>query len=394
MTSPAPPSPRPPSRSRSDDFLDLVRRGRRGRLKLYVGFAAGVGKTCRMLEEAQALRAKGVDVVVGFVETHGRADTEARIAGLEVIPRLRVEHRGLTVEEMDLDAILRRMPEVCVIDEIPHTNLPGSKHLRRFEDVEEILDAGVHVIAALNVQHVESLVDLVRGVTGVTVRETVPDAFLRLADQIVNVDLSAEDLLERIRAGKVYPQDRVPTALGAFFTQENLAALREMALREVADTLGRAAPQHSGEAAAAAAARNVSARVLVCLSSASPRAGPMLRRAARIAGRLNTSWFAIHVETPSEAPDRIDAEAQRKLIRSVDLARELGAEVAVIRSRDPVAAVVDFARSHGVAHVIVGRSGKPAWLRTFRPTFVDRLLAEAHDLDVHVVAADLPEDAK
>lgn len=383
----------PPPRHRPEDFLELVRRGRRGRLKLYVGFAAGVGKTYRMLQEAHALRAKGGDVVIGFVETHGRAETEALVAGLEVVPRRRVEYRGLGIEEMDVDAILRRAPEVCIVDEIPHTNVPGSRNTRRFEDVQDLLDAGIHVVGAMNVQHVESLVDLVHRVTGVEVRETVPDTFLRQADQIVNVDLSVEDLVERLRAGKVYAPAKVDLALGSFFRPDNLGALREMALREVAETLGRSSSAR-GSAPGAAPTTPVSGRVLVCLASASPRAALMLRRAARIAGRLNTDWFAVHVETPSESPMRIDAEAQRKLIRSVELARELGAEIAVVRSRDPVTAVVDFARSHGVAHVIVGRSGQKGWRRVLRRTFVDRLLDEAHDLDVHVVAAELAEDGQ
>jgi len=384
--------PGPTPRQRSEGFLELLRRAKRGRLKLYVGFAAGVGKTYRMLEEAHALRERGVDVVLGFIEPHGRADTEALLAGLEVLPRRRVEYRGVVVEDMDLDAVLARRPEVAIVDEIPHTNVPGSRNLRRFEDVNDLRDAGVHVIGAMNVQHVESLVDLVRDVTGVTVRETVPDGFLREADEIVNVDLSVEDLLDRIRGGKVYATDRAGRALGAFFTPENLGPLREMALREVAETLGRT-DLRTGVSPGSTPPRSVSGRVLVCLASASPRAGAMLRRAARIAGRLNTDWFAVHVETPAESPERIDAEAQRKLLRSVELARELGAEVAVVRAKDPVAAVVDFARSHGVAHVIVGRSGQPGVVRLLRRTFVDRLLDEAHDLDVHVVAAEIPEDA-
>lgn len=395
MTTPAAPTPE----ERSEKFLGLLRRAKRGHLKLYIGFAAGVGKTYRMLEEAHALRTRGVDVVLGFVETHGRPDTAALVEGLEVVPRRRAEYRGVVVEDMDVDAVLARRPEVAVVDEVPHTNVPGSRNLRRFEDVNELLDAGIHVIGAMNVQHVESLVDLVRGVTGVTVRETVPDGFVRQADEIVNVDLSVDDLLERIRAGNVYSGERLEQALGSFFKPENLGPLREMALREVAETLGGAA-RRRGDAGGAPTQRpagggvagRVSGRVMVCLASASPRAPSMLRRAARIAGRLNAEWFAVHVETPSESPERIDAEAQRKLIRSVDLARELGAEIAVLRAKDPVAAVVDFARSHGVAHVIVGRSGQPGLLRALRRTFVDRLLDEAYDLDVHVVAAEIPED--
>src|SRR5262245_8793371 len=208
------------SRPRPEDFLELVQRARRGRLKLYIGFAAGVGKTYRMLEEAHALRRRGVDVVLGYVETHGRAETAALVDGLEVVPRRRVEYRAVTVEEMDLDAVLARKPQVAVVDEIPHTNAPGSRHRRRWEDVVELLDAGINVIGALNVQHLESLKDLVERATGVAIRETVPDGFLREADQIVNLDLAVEDLLDRLRAGKIYAPDKVAHALEQFFKDE------------------------------------------------------------------------------------------------------------------------------------------------------------------------------
>ena len=220
-----------PERRRPEDFLELVERSKRGRLKVYVGSAAGVGKTYRMLEEAHALRKRCVDVVVGMVETHGRAETAALLEGLEVVPRRRVEYRGVAIEEMDLDAILQRRPQVALIDEIAHTNAPGSRHTKRYHDVTEILDAGVNVICAFNIQHLESLNDMIQRVTGVKVRETVPDTFLKQADQVVNVDLAVEDLLERLRGGKVYPEEKIPWALQHFFTPEKLAGLRELALR-------------------------------------------------------------------------------------------------------------------------------------------------------------------
>ena len=202
---------------RAEDFLALVRQGKRGRLKLYIGFAAGVGKTYRMLEEAHALRDRGVDVVVGFVESHGRAETEALVEGLEVIPRRNVDYRGVRVEEMDLDAILARKPEIAVVDELAHTNAPGSRNRKRWQDVEQLIAAGINVIGAFNVQHLESLNDLVARATGVRVRETIPDAWLKTADQVVNLDLAVEDLEERLRAGKIYASDKVPQALERFF---------------------------------------------------------------------------------------------------------------------------------------------------------------------------------
>src|SRR5512137_3204503 len=212
-----------PVRQRPEDFLELVERARRGKLKLYIGFAAGVGKTWRMLEEAHALRRRGVDVVGGLVETHGRAETAALIGDLEIVPRRRVEYRGVSVEEMDLDAVLVRKPTVAIVDEIPHTNAPGSRHAKRYQDVLDLLEAGVNVIGAMNVQHLESLNDVVLRNTGVQVRETVPDSFLEQADQIVNLDLAVEDLLDRLRAGKIYPEARIPWALDHFFRDQNLA---------------------------------------------------------------------------------------------------------------------------------------------------------------------------
>jgi two-component system sensor histidine kinase KdpD len=375
----------PPPRPRSEDFLELVQRAKRGHLKLYVGFAAGVGKTYRMLEEAHALKKRGVDVVLAYVEPHGRPETARLVSGLEVVPRRRVEHRGVFVEEMDLDAALARRPEIAVVDEIPHTNAPGSRNRRRWQDVDELLAAGVNVIGAMNVQHLESLKDIVERSTGVTIRETVPDAFLRAADQVVNLDLAIEDLRERLRAGKIYSADKIDAALAHFFRPENLGTLRELALREVADSLGR-----GGEARAAKPAEDMGGatlgRVLVCMASNSPRAAELLRRGARIAGRFNTGWFVAYVETPDESPELIDAEAQRHLLANIELARGLGAEVVRLRGRDPVAAILDFARSHGVGHVVIGRSRRPWWRRALRRPVPQRVLDEARDLDVHFIS--------
>jgi len=374
------PTPRP----RSEDFLELVQRAKRGHLKLYVGFAAGVGKTYRMLEEAHALKKRGVDVVLAYVETHGRSETAGLVSGLEVVHRKRVEYRGVGVEEMDLDAVLARRPEIAVVDEIPHTNAPGGRNRRRWQDVEELLAAGINVIGAMNVQHLESLKDIVERTTGVTIRETVPDAFLRAADQVVNLDLAIEDLRERLRAGKIYAADKIDSALEHFFRPENLGPLRELALREVADSLGRADETRSKPADDLGGA--TLGRVLVCMASNSPRAAALLRRGARIAGRLNTSWFVVYVETPDETPERIDAEAQRHLLANIELARELGAEVVRLSGRDPVATILDFARSHAVGHVVIGRSRRPWWRRALRRSVPQRLLDEARDFDVQFVA--------
>jgi two-component system sensor histidine kinase KdpD len=358
----------------------LVERARRGRLKLYVGFAAGVGKTYRMLQEGHDLRRRGVDVVVAFVEPHGRAETLALVDGLEVVPRKRVEYRGVTVEEMDLDAVLRRKPYVAVVDEIPHTNAPGSRNRKRYQDVLALLDAGINVIGALNVQHLESLNALIERATGVVVRETVPDSFLKQADQVVNLDLAVEDLQERLRSGKIYAPEKIPWALENFFKDQNLATLRELALREVAESLDRAGVGKRPPELKAAG------RVLVALASNPPRAKTLLSRASRMAGRLNTDWFAVYVETPEEAPHLIDSEAQRHLLANLEKAKELGAEVVRLKSDDPGQALLDFARSHGVAHIIVGRSLQPWWKQVLRGSVVTRLLREADDFDLHVVS--------
>ncbi|MBJ6760614.1 universal stress protein [Myxococcaceae bacterium JPH2] len=373
-------------RTRAEDFLELVERGRRGRLKLYIGFAAGVGKTYRMLEEAHALRKRGVDVVLGFVETHGRAETDALVRDLEQVPRKPYTYRDVTVEEMDLDAVLARKPQVAVVDELAHTNLPVCRHRKRYQDVQELLDAGINVIGAFNVQHLESLNDLVERTTGVTVRETIPDSFLKSADQVVNLDLAVEDLHERLKAGKIYAADKVPRALESFFKGENLSTLRELALREVAESLDRATGQHAKNGEEAQQKGGSWGRVLVALSSYPPRAATLLRRGSRMAGRLNTDWFVVYVETPREAPHLIDAEAQRHLLANIDKAKELGAEVVRLRSKHPVEALLDFARSHGVGHIIIGRSNQPKWKQMLGLTVDAQLLREGEGFDIHVVS--------
>ncbi len=381
-------------RTRAEDFLELVERGRRGRLKLYIGFAAGVGKTYRMLEEAHALKKRGVDVVLGFVETHGRADTEALVAGLELVPRKAFTYRDVTVEEMDLDAVLSRKPRVAIVDELAHTNVPLCRHARRYQDVQELLSAGINVIGAFNVQHLESLNDLIERTTGVTVRETIPDSFLKSADQVVNLDLAVEDLHERLKAGKIYAPDKIAHALERFFKQENLSTLRELALREVAESLDRATGQQARGGEAPQARGGGWGRVLVALSSYPPRAATLLRRGSRMAGRLNTDWFVVYVETPREAPHLIDAEAQRHLLANIEKARELGAEVVRLRAKDPVEALLDFARAHGVGHIIVGRSHQPWWRQWLGRGADVRLLREGTGFDIHVVSFDSPHEER
>ena len=375
-----------PSGSRAEDFLALVSSAQRGRLKLYLGFAAGVGKTYKMLEEAHAMRGRGVDVVLGFIETHGRAETAALVAGLTEVPRKRLEYRGVTIEEMDLDAILARKPTIAVVDELAHTNAPGSRNRKRYQDVLELLDAGINVIGAFNVQHLESLNDIVSRNANVQVRETIPDRFLKQADQVVNLDLAVEDLLERLKAGRIYPPDKVPWALEHFFQDRNLSALRELSLREVAESLERTAQARQPEGEPRRP--STGGRVMVCMSSYPPHAATLLRRGSRMAGRLSTDWFVVYVETPQEAPNRIDAEVQRHLHANIESARELGAEVVRLQAPDPVPCLLDFARSHGVGHIIIGGSQQPWWRQLFGRSVPLRLVREARGFDLHIVSFD------
>jgi len=380
----------PPVRTRSDDFLELVRRSRQGRLKVFLGPAAGVGKTYRMLQEAHQLQNRGVDVVVGVIDTHGRDETAALMGGLPQVALRKVEYRGVHLFELDIDAVQERAPEIALVDEVAHTNAPGSKNKKRYEDILALLRSGIHVYCAFNIQHLESLNDIVKRATGVTVHETVPDSFLRRADQIVNIDLPPDDLLERLQAGKVYPEDRIDWALRHFFKAQNLEALRELALREVAESIGRS--QRYGDSLEASYPpdfhRATGGRLMLCLSSRSPRAHMLLRRASRMAGRLNVHWYAVYVETPREEPTRIDASTQRHLFEAQQMARDLGAEVHHIKAADPVDGIIEFARANGVTDIVIGVSEQPLLKEIFGATVPQRLLRKARGFDLHLFSAE------
>ena len=289
--------PMPEQRPTADALLARIKEEDRARLRIYIGAAPGVGKTYEMLQEAHALRARGLDVVIGFVETYGRRDTEAQLKDLEVIPRRTIEYRGVTMEEMDVDAIIARKPQMCVVDELAHTNAPGSRHAKRYEDVLEILDAGIHVMTAVNIQHLETLNDAVARATGVRVRETVPDTFLDRADEVINVDVTVEELRNRLREGKIYRPEKVEQALSNFFRKGNLSTLRELALRAVADEVGEKAASYRAREGLEPAL--IPERVMVCMSS-NALAPRVIRTGARIAGRLGARWYAVYVETPAE----------------------------------------------------------------------------------------------
>jgi two-component system sensor histidine kinase KdpD len=363
-----------------EHFLSLIRKQQRGRLKVYLGFAAGVGKTYEMLQEAQRLKKQGVDAVIGAVETHGRTETAALLEGLEQLPRRHIEYRGVVLEEMDVDALLRRRPTVALVDELAHTNAPGSRNAKRYQDVEDLLRGGINVISTLNIQHLESLYDLVEKSTGVKVKERVPDYVLGLADQLVNVDLSAEDLRERLAAGKVYPAERAASALDNFFKKEHLTRLRELALGEIAHLLDRRRRERSEDNGAVG-----SERVMVCLSSRSPNAERMLRKTGRLADRLNASWYAVYIQTPSEELDRIDAATQRRVTNTLELTRQLGGTPMTFKGGDVVATIAAFAREYGITHVVLGRTLRPWYARWIGQSVLDRLLQALPDADVLIV---------
>ncbi len=352
-----------------DKFLALIRNARRGRHKIYLGYCAGVGKTCQMLKEALRLRdAEKVDVVIGILETHGRAATAACRGDLEIVPRRKIVYRNIEITEMDVPAILARRPQVALVDELAHTNVPGSKHPKRYQDVEELLDAGIHVISTLNVQHLESLYEIVEKTTGVKVKERIPDWVVTRADEVVNVDVSTADLRERIRSGSVYAADRIDAALANFFQEDNLQQLRELTLRELAAHLDLKFREKADSTEREDCANPD--QVLVCLSSRSPNAAALLRYGSRLAGRLNRNWYALYVQTSDENSTRIDAATQRRLSDTLELARQVGATVFTFKSDDIVETILQFAREHRVGHIVIGPSArKLSWL--------DRLLGKS-----------------
>jgi two-component system, OmpR family, sensor histidine kinase KdpD len=369
------------TKNRADSFLRMIRRAQKGRLKIYLGYGAGVGKTYQMLLEGHRLEDEGIDVVIGLVETHGRAETAKLIEGLELIPRRHEEYRGVTLEEMDVDAVLARRPQVVLIDELAHTNAPGSRNPKRYQDVQDILAAGIHVITTLNIQHLESLYDIVEKSVRVKVRERLPDTVVAEADEIVNIDLSPEDLRERLREGKIYPPDRVQTALANFFTDSNLETLRELTLRELAAQIDLRRREQVAEEDA------TPDQVMVCLSSRGPNSEMLLRYASRLAGRLNRNWYAVYVQTPSEDPTVVDIQTQRVLSGMLTLAKQLGAIVFTYKGEDIADTILRFAREYRVGHVVIGTPGPlPLWKRLLgRKSIVERLIEKAGGITIVVL---------
>ncbi|MEI6757987.1 MAG: PTS sugar transporter subunit IIA [Chlorobium sp.] len=369
--------------SRADSFLRLIQQSQQGKLKIYVGYCAGVGKTWQMLQEARRLKENGIDVVVGLVETHERKETEALLSGLDIMARKSLLYRGIEITEMDCDAILQRRPAVVLVDELAHTNVPGSRNAKRYEDIEEILAAGIHVISTLNIQHIESLYETVEHATGVKVKERVPDRILALADQLVNVDITTDDLRQRLSEGKVYVPGRTEAALSNFFRPENLEQLRELTLRELAAQLdSKRRNQLTDESA------SNPDQLMVCLSSKTRNCETILRYASRIAGRLNRNWYAVYVQTLSDSPTNIDARVQRMLSNTLALAQQLGATVFTYKGDDVVKTILQFASEYRVGHIIIGNSGRklPFWQRIQgKQTIVERLISQCRGISVIVL---------
>ncbi len=364
-----------------EQFLTLIRRQARGRLKVYLGSAPGVGKTYAMLREGRRLKAQGVDVVVGLVETHGRIETEEQIADLEIVPPRIFEYHSLTLRELDVEAVLARKPTVCLVDELAHTNAPGSRHPKRYQDVEDLLQAGVHVITTVNVQHLESLYDEVQRATGVRVKERVPDHVLAEADQLVNVDISVEDLIDRLKEGRVYSAERVATALERFFTPPNLTRLRELALTEIAHLIDN----RSRKANASRTASLATDRVMVGLSSRGPSAPALLRKTARLADRFSVPWYAVYIQTPAEDLTRIDAATQRAIGKNLELAQELGGIPMTFRGPDVASTILAFAREYAIKVIVVGKSRQSPVRRWLGRSILEKLEREAQGMDLFIV---------
>ncbi len=329
-------------------FLDLIRQSRKGKFKLYIGMIAGVGKTYRMLKEARGLLKKGIDVQIGYIETHGRKDTERVLEGLPVIPRKTVFYKGKELEEMDLQAILNIHPEIVIVDELAHTNIPGSKHEKRWQDVVEIIEAGINVISAVNIQHIDSLSGEIEELTGVVVQERIPDLILGMADEILNVDLPADELITRLKEGKIYKEGTVEIALKNFFQPEKILQLRELALKEVAGQVERKIDTEifSG--------KRRPEKFLACITTNQKTAKKIIRKTSRMANYYTSSWLVLYVQTSGEAFDKIRLSDQRFLMNNLKLATELGAEVVKIKSNNIAGTIFSVAVEKQISTILVG----------------------------------------
>lgn len=331
-------------------FLNLIKKSRRGKFKIYIGMSAGVGKTYRMLQEAHSLLKNGIDIKIGYIETHHRKETHELLSGLPQIPRRSIFYKGKELEEMDLQAILNTHPEVVIVDELAHTNIEGSKNQKRWQDVLDILNAGINVISAVNIQHIESLNDEVRQITTVEVKERVPDSVIAQADEVVNIDLTADELITRLKEGKIYEPEKIETALNHFFKSEHILQLRELALKEVAAQVER---KVENEITKSTSLRPE--RFLACISSNEKTARHVIRKTARLANYYNSKWMVLYVQTNQENTDKIPLDKQRHLINNFKLATELGAEVLKIEHNNIANSIMAVAEEKGITTVCIGK---------------------------------------
>ena len=357
------------------------------KLRIYIGAAPGVGKTYDMLRDANLLCKQGVDIVVGLVETHGRKETEAQIDCLEVLPLKTIPYRSVELKEMDVEEILKRRPHTVVVDELAHSNVPGSKNRKRYEDVLELLDAGINVMTAVNIQHLETLNDAVGRSAQTTIRETVPDSFLKRADEVVNVDVTVDELRARLRQGKIYKPEKVEQALANFFRKGNLNMLRELALRTTAEQVGSQAAKYRRTQGLEQAP--IPEKVMVCIST---RAGTekLVRVGARVAGRLATNWYAVNVAAPEEGKGHDDPEGFHRLQEVQRMARDLGAQVVTLKDKHVADALIRFAQQESISHVVFGQSVRSRWDILLRGSVLNRFLAEVRDVTVQVVPMQKP----
>jgi two-component system, OmpR family, sensor histidine kinase KdpD len=331
-------------------FLDLIQKSRKGKFKVYIGMSAGVGKTYRMLQEAHTLLRNGIDVKIGFIETHHRAETHALLEGLPIVPQRSIFYKGKHLEEMDVQAIINLRPEVVIVDELAHTNIEGSKNEKRWQDVLDIIDAGINVISAVNIQHIESLNDDILEITGITVNERIPDSVLKAADEVVNIDLTADELITRLKEGKIYTADKIQQALNNFFKAEHILQLRELSLKEVASQVERKV-----ETEVTGLKNLKQERFMACISSNHQTAKTVIRKTARLANYYHSKWVLLYVETPAESSDRIALDKQRHLINNFKLATELGAEIIKVQSSRVAASITAQAETRKITTICIGK---------------------------------------
>jgi len=369
------------SQKSPDQFLKEIERAKKGRLKVYIGAAPGVGKTYQMLRDANEMRESGIDIVAGLVETYGRKGTVDQIGNIEILPLKKVNYKNVILEEMDLEAILKRKPQVVIVDELAHTNIPTSKNQKRYQDVLEIIDNGISVMTAVNIQHFESLNDYVNRMTEVKVRETIPDTIMDLADEVEVIDISIDSLRERLRQGKIYSKDKVETALNNFFRVGNLTALRELTLREVANEVDEHLMEYKN-AKSVEGLIGAQEKILVCVNL-NFNAEYLIRRGYRIAKMLKASLFILYVKRDVYTGDR---EKLKKLDDLSQLCMKLGAEFKVVASKDPAMPIIEFARENGITQVVIGQSARTRIHEIFRGSIVRRIMRGIKYVDVLVVA--------